>query len=197
MPTKCFKAVLILVVILNCFNFCFAQQVAKVFRDTELHNDYFETRETVEFVSNTHITPYYSCSIIKVKAFYKTGILKEEYTVKDDFSIGDYRSYYNNGKLNTIYSHSLGNRDEFYVEFYLNGQMKIAGEYKIFDESPKFQYSNDTTYETDPFTTDIKMYVRNCALVSNIKDGVWSYWEENGKLIKRELWEKGKLIKEY
>jgi antitoxin component YwqK of YwqJK toxin-antitoxin module len=172
----------------------YSQVKVDLINDTLKLNDEYIVSEAILFLSHKDIDSFYESEITKVRTYYYNNMLKEEYTRKKGFNIGEYRSYYPNGKLNTFYNCNDGNRVDFYLEFYDNGLKKVAGRYNIFKESPHFIYKNDTVSKKDSLTGFIEYIITASPFINDIKDGPWYYWDRTGILIKKELWKRGKLI---
>ncbi|MEO8148224.1 MAG: hypothetical protein ABI723_11325 [Bacteroidia bacterium] len=108
---------------------------------------------------------------------------------------GPSMTWFENGNLESINSYLYGCLAGEFRENYDNGNPKIIGSYyiNVNDTIIRLEYFyNETigdstaTYENYLITSGYK----------SIKDGIWRYYTDDSKLIKREFWEKGKLIKE-
>ncbi len=155
----------------------------------------YSVQENTEYSSSGPNDAPYNCRVTNVKTYYKNGQIKEVYAKKNnDFIIGDYRSYFPNGRLEKTFTCIDGVKVDFYVEYYDDGSVKVAGTYKILDQSPKFEYVSDSTYVHDATSAPHWAIVTH-PKDKDIKDGTWSYFERGGALIKKELWQRGKLVK--
>jgi len=120
--------------------------------------------------------------------YYPKGQLKDSVTYADDKSNGDYKLYSDKGVLLKECSYREGNFIGNYVEYYPSGKLKISG-----------QYVQGKGY--------IKVYIRTLGgfknkdrvenrLIPNkaLKHGTWIYYNSQGKVIKKEKYNRDKKL---
>ena len=127
------------------------------------------------------------------KRFYKNGNLHEEYFTDGEHCIGPYQSYYENGNIDEFYFCDKGNRVGYYMEFYDNKNKKIFGEYAAPANIPDY-YVVEDTLKRDPRYSYGGILVVKHDVFNNVKNGKWYYWDKDGRLVKTEIWDKGKLV---
>jgi len=123
------------------------------------------------------------------KEYYKTGIIKEEGDYYRNSKIGDWKYYFQNGKLKKIeriffdldgieyYSVSPMLQSEY--EYYENGQLKMEGQYvKSYD-------CVDSIYMFDPETGKETLQIITGTTCSK-KCGNWNYYFPDGSIMKKE-----------
>lgn len=134
--------------------------------------------------------------------YYPNGAISKEESFFEGKKKGDAIFYYKNGTIEArgkfdymFYKPNIYN-DLYLVEskvkkwiyYHPNGLKKAQGRY----------YFNSIIEKKDKFESPNK-YVGNTPIYYNwktdVKDGVWRYWDEEGKLIKKENYSKGKLLK--
>jgi antitoxin component YwqK of YwqJK toxin-antitoxin module len=125
---------------------------------------------------------------------FSNGIIKDSGQYKYDSQEGEWRYYYSNGKLFKVCNYKEGNLINDYQEFYKNQKIKIQG-----------QYIQDIGYNTihsvsigRRSSTKNKTRTRvKSQLVKNksYKEGVWKYFNADGKLIKIITYKKGEIVK--
>ncbi|GIV28866.1 MAG: hypothetical protein KatS3mg035_2219 [Bacteroidia bacterium] len=143
----------------------------------------------------------------------------EKYTTinDNDSSVclhGIYKSYYPNGQLMCIGMYNKGMKTGEWKEYFSNGQLKSVGEYedsililfpdydvrRIFIANRKFQKIDSIPLiesSEDSLLRSFHLNRSNVFYPYNLyfKTGIWRYYDEKGKLIKEEYYEKGKLIR--
>jgi antitoxin component YwqK of YwqJK toxin-antitoxin module len=86
--------------------------------------------------------------------------------------------------------------------FYKNGKMEIKGSYypdylyfETMDGGTPFLVTKDGTFAEEIYCKQvINSYFENKEPVLYIKDGKWEYYSETGDLIKKEIYDKGRLL---
>lgn len=187
-----YRWVVLPVFLLICSNLS-SQVIINMRRDTLREEAGFTTFEEILFFSREDSS--YSSENCKVRAYYNSGVLMEEYVTMKEFKNGDYRSYYPNGNIKEIYSNVNGHRSGAYILFHSNGKKNIAGRYKLYKAFPVFRYNRDTTIKYDSLTGKTTSIIAISPKSTEIKVGYWYYWDSVGKLEKREIWKEGKLVK--
>ncbi len=88
----------------------------------------------------------------------------------DGTRISNYLEFYNLNKIKLVGKYLNGAKDEMWYEYHKNGQIKSFGEYY-----PEYEVINVTEYNF-------------------FRDKGWKYYSSIGKLLKEEIYDKGKLI---
>ena len=136
------------------------------------------------FYKNGQIEDYINSNIGFSKSWYKSGELKEE----DIFDSIQYHEtkYYKNGQIESIGIFNNGKQP--IKMFYKNGQIALSGyiynvhllalgkwsEWYVNGQLKREYYFNDS--------------------IPNQKESIWKWWNEKGKLIKKEIYKDGQLI---
>ena len=126
--------------------------------------------------------------------FRKNGILEELVEYKLGMRNGLYKSYHTNSTIKEYGYYINDLRYNEWKEFYNNGRLKSVGSYYpdtviIYNskERDSLFYNN---LKEDKLTYNLKENILY------LKEGIWHYYLEDGKLSYIERYEKGKLIKE-
>ncbi len=94
---------------------------------------------------------------------------------------GEWR-YFKNGKLDRIENYEDGVQTGQYYEYYPNGNIKLAGQFlKALKIVQQRQFDPESFEEK---ISEIKAEV-------GVKDGVWKFFDVNGKLVKEEVFDRG------
>lgn len=122
-------------------------------------------------------------------SWYKNGNFREKNSpIKGTINGFDSKSYYKNGNIETECKNNIGKalQKTYYPSgellgsgYIINSQFTRVGEWKEW-------YKSGTLKKRYCYSDEI----------ANIPDGVWSHWDENGELIKQEVYQLGKLIDE-
>jgi antitoxin component YwqK of YwqJK toxin-antitoxin module len=117
------------------------------------------------------------------KEYFENGKISSEYYQKDDEFDGAYKSWYENGNLRGTATYKNGKKSGLYVSYYDDGN-------KMSEE--KFENGNRF----------IKLFSMGKIIAEgnskdDEKDGIWKYYNENGKIIKIENYNIGLLNGEY
>jgi len=134
--------------------------------------------------------------------YYKNGITKKIISNYGssifNFFTTEY-NYYPSGEKLSINNYLKNNKYGFQIEWYKNGNVKSIENYalKTTDSSIVFESLSDTTHYSSPESGIISKAVAFKAI--EYKDGVFTYYNIEGKLIRRETWQMGVLLdkKEY
>jgi antitoxin component YwqK of YwqJK toxin-antitoxin module len=99
---------------------------------------------------------------------------------------GVWKSYHANGAFWTSYKMGIGGKfpDQFQVYYHDNGQVQRRGWWKNEKQEGKWEH-----FHPDGTRSEVRHYREGLA------DGWITKWDENGKLISREEWSKGKRKK--
>ena len=132
----------------------------------------------------------------EISKIYNYNKLIEENTTYHSKLHGVVKKYYANGQLQEYSNYILGSRIGPYFEYYRNGHLKCIGEYNIFFNDSivhllKPLLLNETNKTSDGSNPKIIMIQYN----QGCKDGEWCFFDENGTLLRRELWNFGILKK--
>lgn len=128
----------------------------------------------------------------KVVTYYQSGKVGNIMHYSNNSTNGRFRAFYENGKLMVEGKYKEGARKGIWKEFFENGQLKLKGKYctdidpiKITGEN-KFQ-----VIQKYPLLEDDILYI---GCVVDFKSGLWEYFDKNGRLIKTEEYENGRLV---
>lgn len=125
--------------------------------------------------------------------WYSSGKLGNRLNFKHNKLDSLFTTYYENGQIMFTGNYKEDARTGEWKEYYENGKLKSEGSYCI-DIAPVIvTYDNvDSLKKEYPNLIDDTIFV-NYAL--DFKSGTWKYYNGEGKLIREEFYEKGKLIK--
>ena len=134
--------------------------------------------QVADTVLETHY--YITGKVSKINTWYKDGrLVRQREWCENGTLIVDYnptnaepvavKKYFCDGQVKAEFNWYAYGYTGAYKEYYQNGKVAVDG---MFTEKPK----------------DVTAYVAR-------KTGVWSYYDEKGKVTKKETWENGKLIK--
>lgn len=133
-------------------------------------------------------------SLIQHRFYYANGILKQSYTEQNNFSYFDY------DKNDSILL--SGNRGVFkkvgqFEEYYENGNPKTKGQFINFDLIEVVDNSDIPfpLYGMGFYDTIRRINTVKRSIETTVKGGLWIYYNEKGKVIKREWYEHGELVK--
>ena len=153
-------------------------------KDLIVYNDSGEAIVGLTFYKNHQIKGY----VYKLefsKEWYDTGELMGVATYKDS-SIHTEKSYYKNGNIKIEATFSAGKQP--LRMYYENGQIALSG---YIYNNPFYCVGKWTEwYENGQIKRE---YFYNDS-IPNQKEGIWKWYEEMGKLIKKEVYKNGKLI---
>ena len=155
---------------------------------------------------------------IEEKGYYKSGKLKYTGTIWKGFRIKQWKSWYENGNLESDGEFNMKGEEEGEWRYYhQNGKIKNVANYengklvglvKNFDENGKF-YSS-TYYEKSSNLTKWQFFYKDGKSIKKegmaydmgeeakkrwIATGEWKYYSKAGKLQKIETYENGEIIK--
>jgi len=106
--------------------------------------------------------------------------------LKNGFQTGVFRSYFESGQLNEVYTTSKGRIVGLYISYFTNGNTKVIGEYKDIVCNDEFEYKRDTITLIDPITYD--KILKIVSTPASSKTGKWYFFNSNGQLIKEEMY---------
>ena len=117
--------------------------------------------------------------------FTEKGRLWREGLIVNYVEEGEWLYYNDSGKIEAKLTFLDGRVCGSYSEYFSSGQLKEQGKFVVVKEkNPKYRKDEKTVeYGNDKY------------LINSVKDGEWKYFHETGKLSKRELFDKGQLIK--
>ena len=118
------------------------------------------------------------------KVYYPNSNLKEEKNNKYGKLNGAYKSYYENGKLKNEGYYKNNQRKGFWKFYYENGNVKKKVNYRYGKLRGYFRsYYNNGQLESEGNFIDIE-----------VKDGLWTFYDEDGKLQEQHLYKDKILI---
>jgi len=103
--------------------------------------------------------------------------------------------YYKNGQLSGHSTYKFGREDSIWTRHYENGQMKSQGMYHFnsIDMRLELKEHYDTVTVENWETGEIMVNLIGESYFKP-KNGIWKYWNEDGKLVKKELYINGELV---
>lgn len=116
-------------------------------------------------------------------SFYPNNQIKLKGTYQDDYRVGLWRKYYENGTFKSEGKYVKG-KDIVIWNLELDKAYKINEKGDTLDSFPEYSDWKKTEEKYDEKGFPIYLWH---------KDGVWKYWNDNGVLIREEIWEKGVL----
>ena len=150
--------------------------------------------------------------------FYKNSQIKEECEYKKGIQNGAAKSYYENGNLESKSFYNAGNLEGEYISYYDNGNIKSTGfysgdyvliradcdtckEFKIIYFNSKGE--NINLIEDKKISIEFKIALSTAAREWKsgkfkkffLKKGIWLYYDESGKLLKKEVYKKNGDLK--
>ncbi|MBP7540600.1 MAG: hypothetical protein KA802_11760 [Saprospiraceae bacterium] len=149
--------------------------------------------------------------------YHKNGNLQKKIRYKNNMRDGPWIEYYDYGYMKQHGYYKNNARDSIWIETYYNKNLKSQGSYfpdinyLVVDRSDSSNFQLVTQnkdrieIERQPLTSELltklqEVYgnsiTRSLAFPIEIhfKDKLWEYWDEEGKLIKEEIWDKGEII---
>ena len=120
--------------------------------------------------------------------WYKSGNLKLSSIEYDTIVLGSIdREYYENGQIERISYINLGK--QFFISFYENGQKREEG--YVFNGLNSKLGKWQKWYENGNLNRE---YFYD-EITPNQKEGVWTWFDENGDIYKKEIYQNGELVK--
>lgn len=120
--------------------------------------------------------------------FFANGKYSEYGYYSEGLKIGNWKYWNEKGVLIKECNFEKGRLKGNYTEYYLDGNIQFSGEYIHIT-------GKDSVYAEDIMTGELTVEVRDSDDIP-AKDGVWSYFNENGDLVRIENYIKGRLKKE-
>lgn len=122
----------------------------------------------------------------KIWYFYREedGVLLLEEHYKDGKRDGVSKAYYENGKVSELVNWVGGERTGPWEQYYSDGKLRLRSTYLCDEKNGVFKtfYNNGLPMMTG-------------AYASGRMDGEWIYYDEKGKITKKESYSKGTLLK--
>jgi hypothetical protein len=112
--------------------------------------------------------------------YFPDNKLKQLCHYKDNFHHGKFQEFYTNGNIQIEGTYDWGCKTGQWSMFYENGEKKESGTYVQIRATP----DNMWAYGVKSCSTDF----------FPIKDGCWTYWNDDGTWKKKEVYEYGKLV---
>ena len=138
--------------------------------------------EEISYTDPKNINIYFS------KKWYENGTLMEENESIDTTELGYIiKNYYESGKLLSFTIANMG--IQLHRSYYENGNIAWEGNILnlTFSQVGKWQ----EWYESKQLKRE---YYFNDS-IPNLREGIWKWWDNNGKLLKEEIYENGELVK--
>lgn len=117
------------------------------------------------------------------KSFFLSGKIKSEGQKINGKEEGSWKFYDENGRLLMECNYTLGRENGKYVEYNLNGTIKVEGQYIQISGYETISVENPN----DPGKISTEKIYRNDIVALN---GVWKYYNPDGKLIKTRTYKK-------
>jgi len=126
--------------------------------------------------------------------YYANGTLKQNYIEQNNFSYFDYDK---NDSLLLSRTRGIFLKIGQFEEYYENGKLKTKGQFHKYDLVVDVDNSHIPfpLYGVRFYDTIRKINTVKRITETTIKEGLWLYYNEKGKVIKREWYEDGKLVK--
>ncbi|MBK6730807.1 MAG: hypothetical protein IPG60_07535 [Bacteroidetes bacterium] len=166
------------------------------------------------------IIPYQNAKINGIEEwFYRTGSLQKKIRYSNNLKQGAWIEYYDYGYWKESGYYNNDARDSIWEQSYYGNIKTIKSQgyyfpdinYLVVDRSDSSNFQLVTQnkdrieIERQPLTSELltklqEVYgnsiTRSLAFPIEIhfKDKLWEYWDEEGKLIKEEIWDKGEII---
>ena len=126
-----------------------------------------------------------------VEKYYKDGILKSRVLYKEGYVL-KWEDYYPSGKLE--YLEEFHKSLDYYIvkkSFFENGQLE-----SLLELNPKKKVFISQEYFENGILKETGKIVFNTTMYDYQKIGKWAIFDQNGKMIKEEIYDKGVLSKE-
>ena len=94
--------------------------------------------------------------------------------------------FFSEGGLSEVYHYKNGTKEGLWEQYYLDGKLKLRGLYKEGEKQGPFK----TFYNSG-------LPMMEGQYIQGHQQGTWTYYNEKGVVLKKELYETGKLIKVY
>ena len=122
---------------------------------------------------------YYDTGQIKMFIQYSQGK-----TIIEDYQNGEFIVYFDSGLPNTVYHYKNGKKEGEFIEYYNNGHRELVPKEKENDYDPD-------QYEEIISGHQVKIEGQ---YLQGKPEGEFNYYDEDMNLIKKEIYENGKLI---
>ena len=142
------------------------------------------------------------------RQMFKGGFVWKEYAFVEDTLDGRYTEYYANENLKNIVNYHKGVREGRTVEYYPNGSMRVTGPLHRGARQGEWRFYYDNgqlreigTYEvleiTDQNEKELTDFIDNWVddKLVYLKEGLWRYYDAQGKLTKETQFSKGRTLK--
>jgi len=127
--------------------------------------------------------------------YYQTGTISSLCFYKNDTLNGKWKTFYEDGDIWFKGKYKNNGKKGMWKEFYSNGNIKSKGRYCM-DIKP-INVNEDNVILLKWKFPEIDFRALGEGYTLDFKSGKWKYFDETGKIVKEEYYEKGKLIKEY
>ena len=174
-------------------------EMKQFYTSYSLHGKYFAYYQN----GNIKVIEHHRKGVIinKKKIFYESGELKtvssyksyREGTLYGSYLQGKYYSYYENGQIIWKGKYKKDGKIGIWSEYYEDGKLKSIGNFNEDIKPIEVTYKNVSDLKREyPDLLNFDFYM---PYVLNFKSGEWKYYDNEGRVIKKEFYEKGKLVK--
>ena len=123
----------------------------------------------------------------------KFNLIERYYADSSRKMIGLYQSFYDNGNINEEYYTIWGRIIGLYTKYFDNKRIEIVGSYKdikCYDDVIRSEKVSETLDSNGDYVTTVSVDI------NSQKEGIWLYFNDLGKMIKREEYDQtGNIIK--
>lgn len=169
------------------FNNSFAQRIE--FKEDDQLNKKVITMADSSICENFYLG---NISIIE-QCFYPDGNRKSYSTLNSE-QTGIYISWYSNGKIEFIENYLFGYLDGPYFAWYESGELKEKGHYYIPKNGSVIDLRELSNIERNIIDNEQGTFEVSTEYKRFLKDGEWFFYNEEGNLIKKEIWNKNQLL---
>jgi uncharacterized protein YuzE len=145
-------------------------------------------RDTL-FIEDTLVVVGELCDLIRERGFTDDVLMRESF-LKSDTLWGISSIYDSNGKIRLLENYSRGCLDGLTIGFWPNGKISFFGYYECVEIDT---FITDTVLYLHPLSGDQLLKIYSTPTYS-VKTGNWIYYDESGKIIRREIWRDDELI---
>ena len=129
-----------------------------------------------------------------LKEYYEDGeILWEQSWLKGSIRLGLWTKYFRSGKKWYEGHYNEGVKVGDWTEWHPDGRIKQVETYTSVNNSTLKKFAYHSNYEVS-ITQEYKVYQNNSGEMAESRHGKRMYYDEEGNLIKEEIWENGKRV---
>ena len=179
-------------VLLLIYSQNYAQVIIPMTMDSTIKaKSYFSAEDS------TTCTYYFDSNgdVIFRQCLYGNGLPKRFESFANRTNNGLIIEWYTNGNMKFIANYLYGSPIGDYFEWYDNKVLKIKGTYKsvLADSLDLMKKKYTITNKVNPNDNTPDAIYSTSSMVEFTKDGVWLFYDENGGILKKEIWLNGKL----